>query len=171
MYASFSSFDAPTKSFLHIQVPTTYEWCWSCKQCYCPIACTMEKLKATDIVVHCHDQNLNPPSPIRSHEKWDSLDSHPIFLHIFHSIFHNGFTQQTYFYILTHLTICLHIYSLYWPPPPPPPPPPQFFLSYTRSQGQIFLGPTMGNLSTFWLLVWPQVINKILFVWGQWVHV
>jgi hypothetical protein len=25
----------------------------------------------------------------------------------------------------------------------------------------------MGILSTSWLIVWPQVINKILFVWGQ----
>jgi hypothetical protein len=26
--------------------------------------------------------------------------------------------------------------------------------------------PIMGNLSTSWLVVWPQVINKILFVLG-----
>jgi hypothetical protein len=31
------------------------------------------------------------------------------------------------------------------------------------------LRPIMGNLSTSWLIVWPQVINKILFPWGQWV--
>ncbi len=24
----------------------------------------------------------------------------------------------------------------------------------------------MGILSTSWLIIWPQVINKILFVWG-----
>jgi hypothetical protein len=28
------------------------------------------------------------------------------------------------------------------------------------------LGPIMGNLSISWLVVWPQVINKILFVRG-----
>jgi hypothetical protein len=28
------------------------------------------------------------------------------------------------------------------------------------------LGPIMGNLSISWLIGWPQVINKILFVWG-----
>jgi hypothetical protein len=123
----------------------------------------MEKLKATDIVVHCHDQNLNPPSPIRSHEKWDSLDSHPIFLHIFNSIFHNGFTQQTYFYILTLLTICLHIYSpllassstLVFP------------WLYKESRPKVFWGQQWGIWALFWLLVWPQVINNILFVWGS----
>jgi len=24
----------------------------------------------------------------------------------------------------------------------------------------------MENLSTFWVVVWPKVIDKILFVWG-----
>jgi len=43
-----------------------------------------------------------------------------------------------------------------------------FNLGHAQSKAHFKLGvrPIMGNLSISWLIVWPQVINKILFVLG-----
>jgi hypothetical protein len=40
-------------------------------------------------------------------------------------------------------------------------------LLQTRSWAKNILGSIMGNLSTSWLVVWPRVINNILFVLGS----
>jgi hypothetical protein len=51
----------------------------------------------------------------------------------------------------------------------------EFNLGHAQSKAHFKLGvrPIIGNLSISWLIVWPQVINKILFVLGgvQCVHV
>ncbi len=41
-----------------------------------------------------------------------------------------------------------------------------FFKGPLQTRSQKSLGSIMENLSTSWLIIWSQVTNKILFVWG-----
>jgi hypothetical protein len=39
-------------------------------------------------------------------------------------------------------------------------------LHSTKAHFRLGIGVNMGNLNIFWFIVWPQIINNILFSWG-----